>query len=111
MTRLLYRLHDGLNIEGFYRSEVDDFGFDAISLFQLFGGDERLADAAGEGDNGEVLAWALDLGFAELRGVRVQHRESGCWGSYRNNKVVLLRSFAHWEGETVQQPVDTLGSV
>jgi hypothetical protein len=40
VTRLLYRLHDGLNIEGFYRSEVDDFGFDAISLFQLFGGDK-----------------------------------------------------------------------
>jgi hypothetical protein len=33
----------------------------------LFGGDEGLADAAGEGDDGEIFAGALDFGFAELR--------------------------------------------
>jgi hypothetical protein len=32
----------------------------------LFGGDEGLADAAGEGYDGEVGAGALDFGFAEL---------------------------------------------
>jgi hypothetical protein len=32
----------------------------------LFGSDERLADAAGEGYNGEIFAGALDFGFSEL---------------------------------------------
>jgi hypothetical protein len=63
---LLDRLDDGLDVERLDRAQVDDFGFDAVLGLELFCGNEGLADAAGEGDNGEVLAGALDLGFAEL---------------------------------------------
>ena len=66
---LLDRLDDGLDVERLDAAQVDDFGFDAVFALQLLRGDERLADAAREGDDGEVLAWALDLGFAELEGV------------------------------------------
>lgn len=68
VARLLNRLDDGLDVERLYRAQVDDFGFDAVLLLELLGGDEGLADAAGEGDHGEVLALTLDLGFAELEG-------------------------------------------
>jgi hypothetical protein len=63
---LLDRLDDGLDVEGLDRAQVDDFGLDAVFALQLLGGDERLADAARKGDDGEVLAGALDLGLAEL---------------------------------------------
>lgn len=65
---LLDRLDDGLDVEGLDGAQVDDFGLDAVFALQLLGGDERLADAAREGDDGEVLAGALDLGLAELGG-------------------------------------------
>ena len=71
----------------------------------MFGGDEGLTDAAGEGDDGEVLAGALDLGLSELR-VRL-----ACWSVgkkvgclYRNDKVVPLDLLADGERETVQKP-------
>jgi hypothetical protein len=65
----LYGFDNGFDVEGLDGAEVDDFGFDAVFGFELFGGDEGLADAAGEGDDGEVFAGALDFGFAELGGV------------------------------------------
>jgi hypothetical protein len=65
---LLDRLDDGFDVERLDAAQVDDFGFDAVFALQLLGCDERLADAAREGDNGEVLAGALDLGLAELGG-------------------------------------------
>jgi len=63
---LLDGLDNGLDVEGLDGAQVDDFGFDAVLGLELFGGDEGLADAAGEGDDGEVLAGALDLGLSEL---------------------------------------------
>lgn len=66
MAGLLYGFDDCLDVEGLDGAQVDDLGLDAVFGLELFGGDERLADAAGEGDDGEVLAGALDLGFAEL---------------------------------------------
>jgi hypothetical protein len=63
---LLDRLDNGLDVERLDGAQVDDFGLDAVLALQLLSGDERLADAAGEGDDGEVLAGALDLGLAEL---------------------------------------------
>ena len=71
MTSLLDRLDDGFDVERLDGSQVDDFGFDAVLLLELLGGDEGLADAAREGDDGEVLARALDLGLAELGVVSV----------------------------------------
>lgn len=63
---------NGFDVEGLDGAQVEDFGFDAVLLLEHLGGDEGLADAAGEGDDGEVLAGALDLGFSELRlGVRI----------------------------------------
>jgi len=66
VARLFHGCDYGLDVEGLDGAQVDDFGFDAVFGFELFGGDEGLADAAGEGDDGEVFAWALDFGFAEL---------------------------------------------
>lgn len=66
MAGLLDGLDDGLDVERLYRAQVDDFGLDAVFLLELLGGDQGLADAAGKGDDGEVLAGALDLGLAEL---------------------------------------------
>lgn len=66
MAGLLDRLDDSLDVEGLDGTQVDDFGLDAVLLLQLLGSDEGLTDAAREGDNGEVLAGALNLGLAEL---------------------------------------------
>jgi hypothetical protein len=67
VASLLDGFDDGFHVEGLDGSQVDDFGLNAVLGFELFGGDKGLADAAGEGYNGEVFAGALDLGFAELR--------------------------------------------
>lgn len=66
MTGLLDGFDDRLNIQGLDRAEVDDLGLNAVFLLKLLSGNQRLADAAGEGDNGKVLSGALDLGLAEL---------------------------------------------
>ena len=68
MAGLLDRLDDSLNVEGLNGAEVDDLSLNAVLGLELFGGDEGLTDAAGEGDDGEVLAGALDLGLSELKG-------------------------------------------
>jgi hypothetical protein len=62
---------NGFDVEGLDGAQVDDFGFDAVLFLQLGGGGEGLADAAGEGYDGEVFAGALDFGFAELEDVLV----------------------------------------
>lgn len=74
MAGLLDALDDGLDVQRLDAAQVDDLGLDAVLLLQLLGGDERLADAAREGDDGEVLAGALDLGLAELRKLSVCRR-------------------------------------
>lgn len=66
MSSLLDRLDDSLNIKGLDGTEVDDLGLNAVLLLELLGGDQRLTDAAGEGDDGKVLSGTLDLGLAEL---------------------------------------------
>lgn len=66
MARLLDRLDDGFDVHGLDGAEVDDFGFDAVFLLQVFGDVEGLTDGAGDGDDGEVFAGPLDLGFTEL---------------------------------------------
>jgi hypothetical protein len=66
VTGLLDRLDNGLDVEGLDGTQVDDFGLDAVFLLQLGRGGEGLANAAGEGYDGEVFAGALDFGFAEL---------------------------------------------
>jgi hypothetical protein len=63
---LLYGVDNCLDVERLDGAEVQDFGADAVFGLELFGGDEGLADAAGEGYDGEVGAGALDFGFAEL---------------------------------------------
>lgn len=64
---LLDGVDDGLDVEGLDGAEVDDLSLNAVLLLEVLGGDERLADAAGVGDDGEVLAGALDLGLADLK--------------------------------------------
>ncbi len=63
---LLDGFDDSLNVEGLDGAQVDDFGIDAVLFLQELGGNEGLADAAGEGDHCEVFSWAFDFGFAEL---------------------------------------------
>lgn len=64
---LLDGVDDGLDVEGLDGAEVDDLSLNAVLLLEVLGGDERLADAAGVGDDGKVLAGALDLGLADLK--------------------------------------------
>lgn len=80
MASLLDGLDNGFDVEGLDGAEVDDFGLDAVFLLELLGSGEGLADAAGEGDDGEVLAGALDLGLAELWGVSYRSFELELWG-------------------------------
>lgn len=67
MASLLDGLNDGLDVERLDGAQVDDFSLNAVLGLELLGGDQGLANAAGESDDGKVLAWALDLGLAELR--------------------------------------------
>jgi hypothetical protein len=46
VARLLDGFDNGLDVEGLDGAQVEDFGFDAIFGLELFGGGERLADAA-----------------------------------------------------------------
>lgn len=85
---LLDGVDDGLEVEGLDGAQVEDLGLDAVLLLEVLGGDQGLADAAGDGDDGQVLAGALDLGLAE-----------------GDDEVVLLRGLAHGEGLAVQQLV------
>lgn len=66
VTSLLDRLDNGLDIKGLDGTEVDDLGLDAVLLLELLGGDQRLTNAAGEGDDGEIGSGALNLGLAKL---------------------------------------------
>jgi hypothetical protein len=63
---LLDGLDDSLNVEGLDGAEVDDLSLNAVLGLELFSSDEGLTDAAGEGDDGEVLSGTLDLGLSEL---------------------------------------------
>jgi hypothetical protein len=66
---LLDGVDDGLEVEGLDGAEVDNLSLNAVLLLESLGGDEGLADAAGEGDDGEVLSGALNLGLADLETV------------------------------------------
>jgi hypothetical protein len=77
VARLLYGFDNGLDVERLDGAQVEDFGFNAVFGLELFGGGERLADAAREGYDGEVLAGALDLGLAELGVVSRSNLERG----------------------------------
>jgi hypothetical protein len=66
---LLDGVDDGLEVEGLDGAEVDDLGLNAVLLLESLSGNEGLADAAGEGDDSEVLSGALDLGLADLESV------------------------------------------
>ena len=63
---LLDGVDDGLEVERLDRAEVDDLSLNAVLLLESLSGDEGLANAAGEGDDGEILSGALDLGLADL---------------------------------------------
>jgi hypothetical protein len=65
-TGLLDGVDDGLEVEGLDGTEVDNLSLNTVLLLESLSGDEGLADAAGEGDNGKILAGALDLGLADL---------------------------------------------
>ena len=80
VTGLLEGLHDGLNVERLDGAEVDDFSLNPILALQFLGDGERLADAAGEGDDGQVFSGALNLGLANGK-----------------DEVVLLGSLTHRE--------------
>jgi len=77
VTSLLDGLDNGLDIKRLDGTEVDDLGLDAVLLLELLGGDQRLTDAAREGDDGKVLSGTLDLGLAEL-----WNRVSKVWGGF-----------------------------
>lgn len=66
MTSLLDGLDDGLNVEGLDGAEVDDLNVNTVLGLELLCCNEGLADATGEGDDGEILTLALNLGLAEL---------------------------------------------
>jgi hypothetical protein len=66
VASLLDRLDNGFYIERLDGAQVDDLGLNTVLGLELFGGNEGLADAAGEGNDGKVLAGALDLGLSEL---------------------------------------------
>ncbi|KAH0357911.1 hypothetical protein KCU83_g293, partial [Aureobasidium melanogenum] len=100
VASLLDRLDDSLNIKGLDGTEVDDLGLNAVLLLELLGGDQRLTDAAGEGDDGKVLSGTLDLGLAELAdslvlenndGVGISdgglHKTLGVLGAVRRNNL------------------------
>jgi hypothetical protein len=63
---LLDGVDDGLEVERLDRAEVDDLSLNAVLLLESLSGDEGLANAAGEGDDGKVLSGALNLGLADL---------------------------------------------
>lgn len=65
-TGLLDGVDDGLEVERLDGAEVDNLSLNAVLLGKGLSGDEGLADAAGEGDDGKILAGALDLGLADL---------------------------------------------
>lgn len=69
---LLDGVDDGLEVEGLDGAEVDDLNLNAVLLVESLSGDEGLAYATGEGDDGEVLAGTLNLGLADLDGVLAQ---------------------------------------
>lgn len=102
---LLDRLDDGLDVEGLDGAQVDDLGLDAVLALELLSSNERLADAAGEGDDGEVLAGALNLGLSELKNLLGPAPRPQQLNTYRNDKVVALSLGAHLERKTVEKPV------
>lgn len=63
---LLDGLDNSLDIQRLDAAEVDDLSLDAVLALQDLGGLEGLADASREGDDGEILSWALNLRLAEL---------------------------------------------
>jgi len=65
-TSLLDGVDDGLEVERLDGTEVDDLSLNAVLLLKSLSGNERLADAAGEGDDGKILARALNLSLADL---------------------------------------------
>ncbi|KAI6756497.1 hypothetical protein HG531_014112 [Fusarium graminearum] len=67
---------------------VDNLGLNAVLLLEVLSGNQRLADSAAEGHDGQVLAGSLNLGLAE-----------------GNNEVVLLGSLGHGEALTIHQLV------
>jgi len=67
VASLLDRLDNGFNVKGLDGAQVDDLSLNAVLGLELFGGNEGLADAAGEGYDGKILAGALDLGLSELK--------------------------------------------
>lgn len=85
---LLDGLDDRLEVERLDGAQVEHLHLDAVLLLEALGRDQALADTARGGDNGQVLADALDLGLTE-----------------RNDKVVLLRGLAHGEGLAVHELV------
>ncbi|KAH6607090.1 hypothetical protein Trco_003403 [Trichoderma cornu-damae] len=85
---LLDGLDNGVEIQGLDGPQVDDLGLDAVVLLQALGGNEGLADAPRHGDDGEVLAGALNLGLAK-----------------GEDKVVLLGGLGHGEVLAVHQLV------
>lgn len=87
-VRLLDGVDNCLEVDGLDGAQVEDLGLDAVLLLEVLGGDEGLAHAARDGDDGQVLAGALDLGLAE-----------------GNDEVVFLGGLAHGEGLAVQQLV------
>lgn len=109
MAGLLDGFDNRFDVERLDAAEVDDFCFDSVLALEDLGGLEGLSDAAGEGDDGEILSGALDFGFAELLRFSLVSllpdvaQDVGL--PYRNDKVVALRLLAHGEGETVEELV------
>jgi len=66
VASLLDGFDNGLEIERLNGTEVDDLDVDTVFGLELLCGDERLADTAGESNDGKVLAGALNLGLSEL---------------------------------------------
>lgn len=97
MAGLLDRLDDSLDIKGLDGAEVDDLSLNTVLLLELLSSSQGLANAAGEGDDGEVLARTLDLSLAELFPLLEIMSSFLDWGSFvpggRNHPSELPRSW------------------
>ena len=73
-------LDDGILVERADRAEIDDLGTDPVLGLE---GSRQLRGSAGRcdsvGDEGDVAAFALDVGFSERDDVKSPSDGSGTW--------------------------------
>ena len=63
---LLYGSYDLLVVQRYHGVQVDDFGLHAVLRFQFVGSLYRAVERCAEGDDGNILTGADNVGVAEL---------------------------------------------